>query len=218
MSANGQKSLGPYQENRLVAEAIHVVLPSLRSTCDTVHCLDERPLLSSFVSVFWEVFCYFFLQTCQWCHIIFVTDGSSFLKIIDEQNTFPKYGGQNLACWCLHFLVTLDGFHLLLSTQLTVHLTPGWTSGSMFQPLSQMFIKNCFLLCRNSCKQCSESSTRGCFWSTVSKRCTHFEHSFRIDKSFCYLQILCYLKKLQFTISQNEFVGFSGVFRDNNRI
>ena len=42
---------GPDLENRVGAEAIrsaiHVVLPSLRSTCDTVYCLGERALFSS---------------------------------------------------------------------------------------------------------------------------------------------------------------------------
>ena len=35
--------------------------------------------------------------------------------------------------------------------------------------------KNPFLLRWNRCNQCSESSTRCCFWSTVSNRRTHFE-------------------------------------------
>ena len=41
--------------------------------------------------------------------------------------------------------------------------------------------KNSFLLHWNSCKQCTELS-KCCFWSTVSKCATHFEHSFLIDK------------------------------------
>ena len=46
--------------------------------------------------------------------------------------------------------------------------------------------KNSFLLCWNSCKQHSESSTHCCFWSTVSKCCIHFhEHSFLLDKCSC---------------------------------
>ena len=45
--------------------------------------------------------------------------------------------------------------------------------------------KNSFLLCWSSCKQCSESSTSCCFWLTVSKRGTLFEHSFLIDKCSC---------------------------------
>ena len=35
---------------------------------------------------------------------------------------------------------------------------------------------------------------------------------------FWYLQLLCYLNQLQFTIGQNEFVEFFGVFRDTWRI
>ena len=45
--------------------------------------------------------------------------------------------------------------------------------------------KNSFLLRWNSREQGSESSTRYCFWSTVSKRGTHFEHNFIIDKYSC---------------------------------
>ena len=80
---------------------------------------------------------------------------------------------------------------------------------------------NTFLLRWNNRKSCSESSRRCYFWSTVSR--THFEHSFLIDKSSCkngeytafwYLQLLCYLTQLQFTISQNEW----SVFQDNCRI
>ena len=45
--------------------------------------------------------------------------------------------------------------------------------------------KNFFLLRWNSCKQRSESSTHGCFRSTVSKGDTLFEHSFLIAISSC---------------------------------
>ena len=38
-------------------------------------------------------------------------------------------------------LVTLDGFHLLLSTQLTVYLTLEQSGGSMFHPLSHIYTK-----------------------------------------------------------------------------
>ena len=47
-----------------------------------------------------------------------------------------------------------------------------------------IFIKN-FLLHWNSWKQCSELSLCCCFWLTVSKCSTHFEHSFLIDKCSC---------------------------------
>ena len=43
--------------------------------------------------------------------------------------------------WLLMFasLVALDGFHLLLSTQLTADLTPEWSCGSMFHPLLSIY-------------------------------------------------------------------------------
>ena len=47
--------------------------------------------------------------------------------------------------------------------------------------------KNSFLMSWKSCKQRAESSTLGCFWSTVIKRSTHFEHSFLIDKCSCHM-------------------------------
>ena len=41
-------------------------------------------------------------------------------------------------------LVALDGFHLLLFTQLTADLTPEWSGGSMFHPLSHIYAKTPF--------------------------------------------------------------------------
>ena len=79
-------------------------------------------------------------------------------------------------------LVALDGFHQLLSTQLTDDLSPEWRGGSMFHLLSHIYTKNSFLLHWNNCKQRSESSMCCCFWSTVSNCCTHFKQSFLIDK------------------------------------
>ena len=38
-------------------------------------------------------------------------------------------------------LVALDRFQLLLSTQLTADLTPEWSGGSMFHPLSHIYAK-----------------------------------------------------------------------------
>ena len=79
-------------------------------------------------------------------------------------------------------LVTLDGFHLLLSTQLTADLTPEWSGGSKFHPLSHIYAKTPFC-CIETVANNTESSTR--FWSTVSKLGTHFEHWFLINKSTC---------------------------------
>ena len=81
-------------------------------------------------------------------------------------------------------LVTLDGFHQLLSTQLTADLTQEWSGGSTLHPLSRLH-KNSILLCWNSSKQRFESSICCCFWSTVSKCGTNSEHSFLIDKCLC---------------------------------
>ena len=41
-------------------------------------------------------------------------------------------------------LVALDSFHLLLCTQLTANLTPEWSGGSMFHPLSHIYAKTPF--------------------------------------------------------------------------
>ena len=104
---------GPDLENRMCAEAIlnaiHVVLLSLQSACDRVHCLSEREL---FLLHLWPFFDEFFLQMHQLCYIIFALDGFSFLKVIDEQNTLHilKYGVQKLACWCLHLWSLWTGF------------------------------------------------------------------------------------------------------------
>ena len=70
---------GPDLENKVGAEAIwcaiHIVLPMLQSTCDTVHCLGERALFSSsFVAIFLQ-----FLPSntplmlydiCYWCFFL----------------------------------------------------------------------------------------------------------------------------------------------------
>ena len=78
------------------------MLPLLQSTCDTVHCLGERALCFLHLGSFFRNFS---LQTHQWGHLIFVIDGSSSLKVIDEWNTarIPKDGGQNLTSWHLRF-------------------------------------------------------------------------------------------------------------------
>ena len=78
-------------------------------------------------------------------------------------------------------LVALNGFHLLLSTQLTADLTLEWSGGSIFHPLSHIYAKTPFC-CVETVANNTKLLTRCCFWSTVSKHSTHFEHSFLIDK------------------------------------
>ena len=86
--------------------------------------------------------------------------------------------------------------------------------------------KNSFLLLWDSCKQCSELSTHCCFWLTVSKCSTHFEHSFLIDKC-SYKMVNALLSEIfnSSTISHyfNLWLAkmsfkFFGVFQDNCQI
>ena len=89
-----------------------------------------------------------------------------------SQSTEPKLGRWFLHLWSLWM------------TQLTADLPPKWNGGSMFHPLSHIYAKTPFC-CVETIAKHSESSTHSCFWSTVSKRSIHFEHSFLIDKFSC---------------------------------
>ena len=127
-SENSRLSLGSDLENRVGAEAtrsaIHVVLVSLQSNCDTV---KEH---------FFLICCRFlgdyFLQTHQLCYIIFAIDCSSFHKVIDEQSTL-RIQNTEAKTLLLMFasLVALDGYYLLLFTQLTADLTLEWRGGCL---------------------------------------------------------------------------------------
>ena len=104
-------------ENRVGAEAIrsaiHVVLPSLHSTCDMVHCLGERALFSSsFVAIFW-----WFLSSnapimlyniCHWW--FFLSQGNRWTKYL----VHPKIQRPKLCLLMFASLVVLDCFHLLI--------------------------------------------------------------------------------------------------------
>ena len=56
----------------------------------------------------------------------------------------PKIWRPKLCLLMFASLVALDDFHLLLSTQLTADLTPEWSGGSMFHPLSHIYAKTPF--------------------------------------------------------------------------
>ena len=73
-------------------------------------------------------------------------------------------------------LVALDRFHLLLSTQ--------WSGGFKFHPLSHIYAKTPFCWVETVANN-TELSTHCCFWLTVNKSCTHFEHSSLIDNCSC---------------------------------
>ena len=148
--------------------------------------------------------------------MIFAIDGSSFLKVIDEQNTLriPKYSGQNLACWflCLWLLWTAFSCCCPLSWLLiwlwSEVVDPCFIHCHMFmqklllvvlkQLQTTLWIVNTFLI---NCEQ-----TQHPLWTQLS----HWQMFMQHDEytAFWYLQLLCYLMQLQFTIGQNEFVEF----------
>ena len=93
---------GPDLENGVGAEAIwsaiRIVLPSFRSTYDTVHCLGERALFSSFVAVFWlflppntPIMLY---NIHYWWFFLF--QGNQWTKYVAH----PKIQRPKPACWC----------------------------------------------------------------------------------------------------------------------
>ena len=53
----------------------------------------------------------------------------------------PKIQKPNPFLLMFASLVALHSFHLLLSTKLTANLTPEWSDGSMFHPLSHIYAK-----------------------------------------------------------------------------
>ena len=124
----------------------------------------------------------FFFQAHLWCYMIFAIDVSSFLKEIDGQNNLCilKYGGQNLAWWCLRLWSLWTAFTCCCPLSwLSI-----WLQSEVVYPCfiqCHIFAQNPFLLRWNSCEQRS-ASTRCCFWLTVTKRGIHFKRSFLIDK------------------------------------
>ena len=148
--------------------------------------------------------------------------------VIYEQNTLrnPKYGGQNLACWCL-CLVTMDSFYLLLSTHTRL---PIWLQSEVVDP--------CFIHCHIFTQKLlfvalNQLQTRlwninalfliNCqqMWHPLWTQLSHwqmFMQNGEYTVIWYLLQLLCYLMQLQFMISQNKFVELFAVFRDNCQI
>ena len=138
---------GPEVENRVGVkkqfELQFIVLPSLWSICDTVHCLSERACFpSSFVAIFKQ-----FLPSnapimlyniCYWW--FFFTQGNRWTKYLAH----PKIRRPKPCLLMFASLIALNSFHLLLSTQLMADLTPEWSGGSMFHPLSHIYSKTPF--------------------------------------------------------------------------
>ena len=136
----------------------------------------------------------------------FFSQGNRWTKYL----VYPKI--RNRKPFLLKFasLVALDGFHLLLSWQ------PIWLRSEVVDPCfihCHIFTQKNFLLRWNSCKIRSESSTRCCFWSTVSKRNTRFQHSFLIDKRSCKK-----VNTLPFSIFESSAISRNFNLRSTKRV
>ena len=106
-----------------------------------------------------------------------------------------------------------------------VHLVDCWFDSGVKWWIHVLFTYSCkisFLLHWKSCKQHSESLIR--FWLQTQHplwtQLSHWQMFMQNGEytAFWYLQLLCYFTQLQFTIGQNRFVEFFGVFRDNCQI
>ena len=155
---------GPDLENRVGVEAIqsvvHVVLLSLWSTCNMVHCLGERALFSSsFVASFWGFLTsntpIMLYNIRYWW--FFLSQGNQWTKYL----VHPKIQRPKPCLLMFVSLVALDSFHLWLSTQLTADLTPEWRGGSMFHPLSPIYAKTVVKLKGRTCRLLSPMSQLG---------------------------------------------------------
>ena len=151
---------GPDQENRMGAEAIqgaiHGVLPSLRSTCDTGHCLGERALFSSlFVAAGWG-----FLPSNAPIMLYNISYGWFFLS---QGNRWTKYLAHPKILRpkpCLLMFASFGRFGQL--SPAAIHLADSrFVSGVKWWihvPSIDTYIrKNSFLWRWNSCKQRSKS-------------------------------------------------------------
>ena len=155
-------------------------------------------------------------------------DGSSFLKVIDKQNTLrnPNYGGQNLACRCLRlwslwtaftYCYPLSWLPIWLRSEVVdpcfiyCHI---FTQKLLFVALKQLqtslWVVDALLLFGIECEK-----TLHPLWTQLS----HWQMFMQNGEytAFWYLQLHGYLTQLQFMINQNEF-GVFRVFWGNCRI
>ena len=94
-------------------------------------------------------------------------------------------------------LVALDGFHLVLSIQLTADLILVWTAGSMFHPLSHIYTKTPFC-CVETVANNALNRQRVIVFDWLS----HWQMFLQNGEhtAFWCLQFLGYLTQLQFKI------------------
>ena len=100
-------------------------------------------------------------------------------------------------------LIALDGFHLLLSIQLTADLPLEWSGGFIFHPLSSVHA-NHFFCCDETIANNALNRRRVVVFR---QQLSHWQMSIQNIEytAFWYLPLLCYQTQLQFTIDQNEF-------------
>ena len=83
----------------------------------------------------------------------------------------PKIRGLKPCLLMFVFLVALNGFHLLLSTQLTADLTLEWSGGSIFHPLSHIYAKTsfcCFETVANNALNCRRVVVFDRLWANAT--------------------------------------------------
>ena len=115
---------------------------------------------------------------CYWW--FFLSQGNQWTKYL----VYPKIRRPKPCLLMFASLVTLDDFHLLLSTQLTANLTPEWSIGSMFHPLSNIYTKTPFC-CIETVANNALNHQCVVVFDWLRKGRIHFEYSFLIDKCSC---------------------------------
>ena len=196
-----------------------------RSTCDIVLCLGKKALFSSsFVVVFLAISFFKRTDNAIWYSLLMVLPFSK-----KSMNKIP-YASQNMVPKTLPADVCVFG-HLGRLSPAAVH-----SADCQFDSRVKRWIhvSSIVTYLRKNSFCCVETVTNNALnrqYVVVFINCEQTQHLLWTQLSqeqmfiqngeyaaYWYLQLLCYLKQLQFTIGQNEFVEFFGVFRDNCHI
>ena len=135
------------------------------------------------------------------------------------QNTRPK------PCLLMFpSLITLDGFYLLVSTQLTADLTPEWSGGSMFHLLSYIYAKTPFCCVETITNNTLNHQRVVVFYRLWANVAPTLNTAFSLTNVNAKWRIHCLLisstPQLSHATSNYDrpkwvFMQFFGVFRDN---
>ena len=151
----------------------------------------------------------------------FIRDSNLRVLPFNFTTRIPKYKGQNLACRCLHLW--------LLWTAFTCCCPLSWLPICLWSEVVDPCFIHCHIITQKlffvvlkhlqtmlwivdmflmTCAQ---------MWHPLWTQLFHWQMFMQNGEytSFWYFQLLCYLLQLKFTLSQNEFVEFFGVFFDN---